>query len=65
MKRGIGTIVIIGLIVWWLTQRQEARAIGLAPKTYISESEYEKLHTYVPITRWVEKEHIVFDNLEH
>ena len=47
MKR-IGAIVIIGLIAWWLTQRQkQAQAFG----TSVSElDEYEKLHTTVPIT---------------
>ena len=55
MKRGIGigTIVVIGLIVWWLTQRQkQAQASGIPPGEM---SEYEKLHTYVPITASTER----------
>ena len=67
--KGIGAIAIIGLAVWWLTQRQkQAQASELLPgATYVteSESEYEKLHKTVPITQYVEKELIVFDNLEH
>ena len=58
MKRGpgIGTIVIIGLVVWWLTQRREAKAAGLLPaETYPYESEYERLHKVVPITAWTER----------
>ena len=42
---GIGTVVIIGLAVWWLAQRQKQGASGM-PEV----SEYEKLHTTVPIT---------------
>jgi len=68
VKTGIGAIVVIGLLVWWLTQRREAQAAGLLPgETYpiYEESEYEKLHKVVPITKYLEKEFIVFDNLEH
>ena len=68
--KGIGAIVIGGLVVWWLAQRQkQAQAAELLPgKTYptdLGESEYEKLHKVVPITQYVEKELRVFDNLEH
>ena len=68
--KGIGAVVIVGLVVWWLTQRQkQAQAAELLPgKTYpteYGESEYEKLHKVVPITEYIEKELIVFDNLEH
>ena len=54
MKRGvgIGTIVIIGLVVWWLTQRQEAQAEGISVGEM---SEYEKLHINVPITAKTER----------
>jgi len=100
---GIGTIVIIGLVLWWLTQRQEAQAVELLPSAsgykalpaglivggtpdscgyqYYPDrggwmrswdessfipasqkpewskfiSEYERLHTYVPITAWTER----------
>ena len=58
MKRGIGigTIVVIGLIVWWLTQKREARAAELLPgATYLTESEYERLHMIVPITASTER----------
>ena len=53
--KGIGAIVIVGLVVWWLTQRQkQAQAAELLPgQTYpteYGESEYEKLHKVVPIT---------------
>ena len=52
MKRGvgIGTVVIIGLAVWWLTQRQKQGASGMSEV-----SEYEKLHTTVPITASTER----------
>jgi len=58
--KGIGAIVIGGLVVWWLTQRQkQAQAAELLPgKTYptdLGESEYEKLHTTVPITASTER----------
>ena len=54
MKRGvgIGTIVIVGLVIWWLSQRREAQAAGMPAGEM---SEYEKLHTYVPITASTEK----------
>ena len=58
MKRGtgIGTVVVIGLIVWWLTRQKQAQAAAMP--TAGEKSEYEKLHTYVPITasteRWFE-----------
>ena len=52
MKRGvgIGTAAIIGLAVWWLAQRQKQEATGM-PEV----SEYEKLHTTVPITASTER----------
>ena len=52
MKRGvgIGTVVIIGLAVWWLAQRQKQEVSGM-PEV----SEYEKLHTTVPITANTER----------
>ena len=64
--KNIGTIVIIGLIVWWLTQRQkEVQAAEVLPsKTYPAESEYEKLHRVVPITRYMEKEIPVYQTIE-
>ena len=49
----IGMMVIIGLVVWWLTQRQrQAQASGM-PTSEVSE--YEKLHTIVPITASTER----------
>ena len=66
MKKGIGagTLVVIGLIAWWLTRSKQVQAAGLLPgQTYpaeYGESEYEKLHKTVPITQWVEKELIVY-----
>ena len=65
----IGAIVIGGLVVWWLTQRQkQAQAAELLPgKTYpteYGESEYEKLHKVVPITRYVEREIPVYQTIE-
>ena len=61
---GIGTIVIIGLIIWWLMQRQkQAQAARLSPGAG-DETEYEKLHTTVPITRFVEKEMPVYVSIE-
>ena len=62
---GIGGLVLIGLLVWWLSQRKEAQAAELLPgETYLPESEYEKLHKVVPITKFVEKEIPVFDSIE-
>jgi len=62
---GIGTLVIIGLIVWWLTRNKQAQAAGLLPgETYPTESEYEKLHRVVPITRYMEKEIPVYQTIE-
>jgi len=53
VKRGVGisTVVIIGLVAWWLMQRQkQAQASGMSEV-----SEYEKLHTTVPITASTER----------
>ena len=51
--KGIGAIVIIGLVVWWLTQRQkQAQASGMSANKL---DEYEKLHTTVPITASTER----------
>ena len=63
---GIGGLILIGLLVWWLNQRKEAQAAELLPgETYpAEESEYEKLHKVVPITRYVTKEIPVFENVE-
>ena len=53
MKQCIGIIVIIGLIAWWLTQRQrQAQASGMSTS---KPNEYEKLHTTVPITANTER----------
>jgi len=54
MKRGtgIGTIVVIGLIIWWLTRNRQAQAAATPAGEM---SEYERLHTYVPITANTEK----------
>jgi len=51
MKQGIGTIVIIGLVVWWLTQRQKQAQVSGIPEI----DEYKKLHTTVPITASTER----------
>ena len=65
---GIGILIIAGLIIWWLIQSKQARAAGLLPgQTYpaqVGETEYEKLHTTVPITRYVEKEMPVYQTIE-
>ena len=63
---GIGGLIIIGLIVWWLMQRQkEAQAAELLPsKTYLTESEYEKLHRVLPITKYVETQIPVYSMIE-
>ena len=50
--KGIGAIVIVGLVIWWLAQRREAQASGMPTGEM---SEYEKLHTYVPITASAER----------
>ena len=53
MKQSIGIIVIIGLVAWWLTQRQkQAQASGTSASGM---DEYEKLHTTVPITANTER----------
>ena len=66
--KGIGTIVIIGLVVWWITRSRQARAAELLPgQTYpaeVGESEYEKLHKIVPTTRYVEREVPVYSTIE-
>ena len=53
MERGvcIGTVVIIGLVAWWLTQRQRQARAYWKPEM----DEYEKLHTTVPITALTER----------
>ena len=60
MKRGIsiGTVVIIGLVIWWLTQRPKSiQTTKITPmRFYPQGSEYEKLHKVVPITRYVERQ---------
>jgi len=58
MKRGIGigALIAIGLVVWWLMRSKQTQASELWPgATYVAESEYEKLHKTVPITASVEK----------
>ena len=67
MKKGmgIGGLVLIGLVFWALTRGKEARAAELLPgATYLPESEYEELHKVVPITKYVEKEIPVFEDVE-
>ena len=70
MKRGIGigTLVVIGLIAWWLSRNKQAQAAEslpeLAYRTEYGESEYEKLHKVVPITRYVEREIPVYQTIE-
>jgi len=65
---GIGTLVVIGLIAWWLSRNKQAQAAELLPgQTYpteYGESEYEKLHKVVPITRYVEREIPVYQTIE-
>ena len=59
---GIGGVLLIGLLVWWLTQKKEVQASELLPgEPYPEESEYEKLHKTVPITKYVVKEIPVFE----
>ena len=53
MAGDIGALVVIGLLVWWLTRSKQARVAGLPTTSEISE--YEKLHTYVPITAKTER----------
>ena len=55
---GIGTLVIIGLVVWWITWDRQAKAAEYG------EPEYEKLHKVVPITRYVEREMPVYSTIE-
>ena len=50
--KGIGAIVIVGLVIWWLTQQKQAQASGMPTGEM---SEYEKLHTTVPITAHTER----------
>jgi len=66
MKQGIGTLLIIGLIMWWLWQRKPAQAAELLPGAiYPPEvSEYELLHRVVPITEYREEVVPVFVSIE-
>lgn len=68
MKKGIGIggLVLIGLAVWWLTKGKEAQAApllaGATSPSY--PSEYELLHTTVPITGYAEKQIQVFTSFD-
>ena len=70
MKRGIGigTLVVIGLIAWWLGRNKQAQAAELLPEqtypTEYGESEYGKLHKVAPITRYAEREIPVYQTIE-
>ena len=68
MKRGIsiGTVVIIGLVIWWLTQRPKSiQTTEITPmRFYPQGSEYEKLHRVVPITKHIEVEIPVYRTIE-
>ena len=48
--KGIGAIVIVGLVIWWLTQQKQAQASSMPEM-----DEYKKLHTIVPITTNTER----------
>ena len=58
----VGTLVIIGLIAWWLMRRARPAPTGVVPLPY--ESEYEKLHKVVPITKHIEVEIPVYRTIE-
>ena len=67
MKEGIGVggLILIGLLVWWLLKGQKTEAAPLLRgETYLTESEYEKLHRVVPITAKEEKEIQVYTSFE-
>jgi len=65
MKKGlgIGGLVLLGFLIWWLGQKaKEARAAEAPAEAYVSE--YERLHAIVPITKYVEKKIPVFESIE-
>lgn len=65
--KGIGILVIAGLVIWWLSRSKQAKATELLPgETYSTEpeSEYEKLHKTVPITEYVTKQISVYNSIE-
>ena len=66
MKRGIGigTLVVIGLIAWWLSRNKQAQAAELLPEQTYPTEYGEKLHKVVPITRYVEREIPVYQTIE-
>jgi plastocyanin domain-containing protein len=59
--KNIGTIIIIGLLAWWFLkgqkQTQASTSAAAAPATL---SEWDLLHTTVPITGYETKEIQVF-----
>jgi len=69
-EKDIGKLVIavaISAVIFWLVKRQsdKTQAAELLPgETYVAESEYEKLHRVVPITKHIEVEIPVYRTIE-
>ena len=61
-------IAAISVVVFWLVKRQsdKVQAAGLLPDAIYptTESEYEKLHRVVPITKCVERQIPVYQTIE-
>ena len=60
-------VAAILAVVFWRAKRQsdKVQAAGLLPSaTYPYESEYEKLHKVVPITKYVERQIPVYRTIE-
>ena len=58
-------IAAILAVVFWRAKRQSDKAVGpLSGATYPYESEYEKLHKVVPITKYVERQIPVYQTIE-
>ncbi len=68
--KSVGTLVLIGLVVWWLSKGQGTEAANLLPAlktgaTFPSyPSEYELMHTTLPITSFTDKTIPVFTGID-
>ena len=62
--KGIGGLIIVGLILWAISKGEPAKAMEIEKVTVIEPSLYELLHTTVPITEYSVEEIPVFTSLE-
>uniref|UniRef100_A0A6M3IRE0 Uncharacterized protein n=1 Tax=viral metagenome TaxID=1070528 RepID=A0A6M3IRE0_9ZZZZ len=61
--KGIGGVIIVGLVIWWLSQRAtEAKAATIATGLSSGEIAYDSRHTHeiVPITNYATQELSVY-----